>query len=83
ELRADADGVITARNVEVGQVAQAAQLVFTLAHDGPRDAVFDVYESLFLERDTDNLVNVSLLSDPARAVAAPVREISPTIDPDN
>ena len=83
ELRADADGVITARNVEVGQVAQAAQLVFTLAHDGPRDAVFDVYESLFLERDIDNLVNVSLLSDPAQIVAAPVREISPTIDPDN
>lgn len=83
ELRADADGVITARNVEVGQVAQAAQLVFTLAHDGPRDAVFDVYESLFLERDIDNLVNVSLLSDSARSVEAPVREISPTIDPDN
>ncbi|WP_144576718.1 efflux RND transporter periplasmic adaptor subunit [Agrobacterium sp. DE0009] len=83
ELRADADGVITARNVEVGQVAQAAQLVFTLAHDGPRDAVFDVYESLFLERDINNLVDVSLLSDPARTIEAPVREISPTIDPDN
>jgi RND family efflux transporter MFP subunit len=30
ELRADAAGVITARNLEVGQVVQAAQPVFTL-----------------------------------------------------
>ena len=44
ELRADKSGVITARNIEVGQVAQAAQPAFTLAVDGPRDAVFNVYE---------------------------------------
>ena len=30
ELRADATGVITARSLEVGQVVQAAQPVFTL-----------------------------------------------------
>ncbi|MGO7594197.1 hypothetical protein AB9E13_34315, partial [Rhizobium leguminosarum] len=48
ELKADADGVITALNAEVGHVAQAAQVVFTLAHDGDRDAVFEVVESSFL-----------------------------------
>ena len=41
-LRAEAAGVITARNLEVGQVVQVAQTVFALAQDGERDAVFDV-----------------------------------------
>jgi RND family efflux transporter MFP subunit len=79
ELRADADGVITARSAEVGQVAQAAQSVFTLAHDGPRDAVFNVFESLFLQKSASE-IQVSLLSNPAIHTAAPLREISPTID---
>ena len=35
ELKADTDGIITARNLEVGQVVSAAQSAFTLAHDGP------------------------------------------------
>ena len=52
ELRAEAAGVITARNLEVGQVVQAAQPVFTLAQDGERDAVFDVYESSSLAIST-------------------------------
>ena len=33
-LRAGASGVITARNIEVGQVAQSGQSAFTLAQDG-------------------------------------------------
>ncbi|TCU06081.1 efflux RND transporter periplasmic adaptor subunit [Rhizobium sullae] len=81
ELRADADGVITARNAEVGQVAQAAQVVFTLAHDGPRDAVFEVVETLFLGREVEPSVTVKLLSDLSRQIDAKVREVSPTIDP--
>src|ERR1700682_2695376 len=48
ELHARAAGVITARSLEVGQVVQAAQSVFTLAQDGEGDAVFDVPESMFL-----------------------------------
>lgn len=79
ELRADADGVVTDRNAEVGQVAQAAQSVFTLAHDGPRDAVFNVFESLFLQKSNAD-VQVRLLSNPEIEIAAPVRETSPTID---
>ena len=30
-----------------GQVVQVAQTVFSIAQDGPRDAVFNVYESIF------------------------------------
>ncbi|MBZ9792665.1 efflux RND transporter periplasmic adaptor subunit [Rhizobium sp. 3T7] len=80
ELRADADGVITARNAEVGQVAQAAQLIFALAHDGPRDAVFNVFESLYLGRKLESKVGVSLLAASSHKMEASVREISPTID---
>ncbi len=79
-LRADADGIITARNAEVGQVQQAAQTVFTLAHDGTRDAVFHVFESLFLNNPSDASIEVSLLSDPSVKITATVREVSPTID---
>lgn len=79
DLKADADGVITARNAEIGQVAQAAQLVFTLAHDGPRDAVFNADESVFLGRELEDDVEVRLLSG-GDAIKATVREVSPTID---
>ncbi|GLH81455.1 acriflavin resistance protein [Bradyrhizobium sp. SSBR45G] len=80
ELRADADGTITARNVEAGQVAQAAQSVFTLAHDGDRDAVLDVYERALSFKFDDVKVALALLSDPSVTAKGTVREVSPTID---
>ncbi|WP_296040131.1 efflux RND transporter periplasmic adaptor subunit [uncultured Agrobacterium sp.] len=80
ELKAERDGVITARNAEVGQVAQAASAIFTLAQDGPRDAIFEVVETLFLGRPIKHEVTITLLSDPTKQVTAKVREISPTID---
>jgi membrane fusion protein, multidrug efflux system len=81
ELHARATGVITARSLEVGQVVQAAQSVFTLAQDGERDAVFDVPESLFLG-DTDyGHVSLALVSGPDVAAVGYVREISPAVDP--
>ena len=46
-LRAERIGVITARFAEVGQVVEPARAMFTIARDGPRDAVFDVYEAIF------------------------------------
>jgi RND family efflux transporter MFP subunit len=80
ELRADAAGVITTRNVEVGQAVQAAQLAFTVAQDGDRDAVFDVYESIFF-REPDDKIVLTLLSDRNVTAVGRVREVSPTIDP--
>lgn len=79
ELKADADGVITARNAEVGQVAQAAQLVFTLAHDGPRDVVINADESVLLGGEIQKDVTVRALSG-GEPIKATVREVSPTID---
>src|SRR5574343_1450110 len=43
-LQATAAGVVTALEAEVGQVLAAGQPVLRLAHDGPRDAVFNVPE---------------------------------------
>lgn len=45
-LSADAPGVITSVDLEPGQVVNAGMPVLTLAHDGPRDAVFSVPEDL-------------------------------------
>ena len=50
ELRASAAGVITARKLEIGQVVDAGQSVFTLAQDGDRDAIFDVDERILVRR---------------------------------
>lgn len=45
-LTADAPGVITGVDLESGMVVGAGTPVMTLAHDGPRDAVFSVPEDM-------------------------------------
>jgi membrane fusion protein, multidrug efflux system len=79
-LRAEADGVVTARSLETGQVVQAAQPVFSLAQDGERDAVFDVYESIFLGNADDRSVSLALVSDAGVTASGHVREVSPAVD---
>ncbi len=83
ELKPGTAGIITARNVEAGQVVQAAQSVFTLAQDGPRDAVFSVYESLLAGEPGDDTIRIALVSDPSVTATARIREVSPTVDPAN
>jgi membrane fusion protein, multidrug efflux system len=80
ELRADAAGLITARRLEIGQVVQAAQPVFSLAQDGDRDAIFDVNEETFFGDIEGSDVSLRLLSDPKVTALGRVREISPAID---
>ncbi|RYC11695.1 efflux RND transporter periplasmic adaptor subunit [Ciceribacter ferrooxidans] len=79
ELRADADGTITDRDVETGQVVQASTTVFTLAHDGERDAVFNVQESA-ISRTVPQSMEVALLSRPDVKAQATPREVSPALD---
>jgi len=81
DLQTDKAGVITARYIEVGQVAQAAQPAFTLAVDGPRDAVFNVYESLFFLKPASNRIVLTLVSDPKVRATGHVREVAPAVDP--
>ena len=78
-LIADAPGIITARQAEVGQVVQATAPIFSLARDGERDAVFNVYESLFVTPPTDQPVQVTLLDNPQVRAEGRVREVTPTV----
>jgi RND family efflux transporter MFP subunit len=78
-LIADTPGVITSRQAEVGQVVQATMPIFDLARDGERDAVFNVYESLFVQPPTDQAVQVSLLDNPDIKVNGKVREVTPAV----
>ena len=80
ELRADGDGVVTARSAEVGQVVSVAQAVYTVARDGPRDAVFDVFEALPAKPPGDKRVEITLISNPSIKTIGIVREIAPTVD---
>ncbi|MFE1603107.1 efflux RND transporter periplasmic adaptor subunit [Methylobacterium sp. ID0610] len=81
ELKPGVAGIITARNAEAGQVVSSGQTVFTLAHDGPRDAVFIVPETLLTTRPAEGRIDIILQSDPRIRTTGAVREISPTIDP--
>lgn len=78
-LIADAPGVITARQAEVGQVVQATVPIFSQARDGERDAVFNVYESLFINPPTDHQVQVTLLDNPQIKAVGKVREVTPAV----
>lgn len=89
ELRAPRSGVVTARNIETGQLVQAAQTAFTIAADGERDAVFDVQEALAAHAETIGgkpdkqglpPVSLSLVSDPAVTSTGHVREIAPVVN---
>jgi RND family efflux transporter MFP subunit len=83
ELRAGKPGTITARSIEIGQVAQAAQAAFTLAQDGPRDVVVNVYESIFFHKPASDTADVALASDPRVHALARVREVAPAVDGKN
>ena len=78
-LIADAPGIITARQAEVGQVVQATMPIFSQARDGERDAVFNVYESLFVQPPTDQPVEVTLLDNPKIKASGKVREVTPAV----
>jgi len=79
-LVAEAPGVITARQAEVGQVVQATVPIFSLARDGERDAVFDVYESLLVEPANDDVMTVKLLDKPQVQAHGKIRETTPAVN---
>jgi RND family efflux transporter MFP subunit len=81
ELRADQAGTITTRNTEIGQVVEGAQPVFVLAHDGPRDAVFNLSQSVLGNQPVDRNIPIAirLVTDPSIHTTGKVREITPTL----
>ncbi|MBX3618380.1 MAG: efflux RND transporter periplasmic adaptor subunit [Rhizobacter sp.] len=83
-LVADADGVITSVDAEPGMVVAAGAPVVRLAHDGPRDVVFNVPE------DKVGLIK-GLSAEPGKlkvrlwgsdqAIPARIREVAAAADP--
>lgn len=80
-LRADADGVITALPVEVGQVVTAGQTVASLAHSAETDVVVDVPENRLPDIRAASLVLVTLWSSPDRVLRGRLQEIGARADP--
>ena len=73
-------GVITGVEAEVGQVVSAGQPVVRLAHDGPRDAVFAVSESIIMALKTGQIMQATVLST-GQTVQGSVRELAAMADP--
>lgn len=84
QLRADADGVVTAIEAEPGQVLEQGQTVLRLAQGGARDAVFAVPEDLVSQLRVGQEVAVRPWGGAAEGVAklrATVRDIAASADP--
>ena len=80
DLKADADGVITATLAEPGQVVALGQAVARLAHHGEMEAVVALPETwLDAARRAD--ATVQLWSGPNLSYTAHLRELSPQADP--
>ncbi|MDX2507786.1 MAG: efflux RND transporter periplasmic adaptor subunit [Gammaproteobacteria bacterium] len=80
-LYADKGGVITALDMEVGQVVVAGQTVVNLALPQEKEVVIAVAESRLDEVRHANEIKISLWVDPDRYYQGRVREISPGADP--
>jgi RND family efflux transporter MFP subunit len=80
ELKADADGVITATLAEAGQVVAIGQAVARLAHRGEKEAVVALPETWLAEAQRSRAI-VRLWSDRERSFEARLRELSPQADP--
>ena len=79
ELKADADGVITATLAEPGQVVAIGQAVARLAHRGEKEAVVALPETWLAEARKSKAI-VRLWADRERSFEARLRELSPQAD---
>jgi RND family efflux transporter MFP subunit len=79
ELKAGADGVVTAVNIEVGQVVQAGQAAFSVATGDAKQAVFDVSEALIAHAKISR-AEIVLAADPSVKAEIRIAEVSPTVN---
>lgn len=80
-LRANANGVVTAVNAEVGAVVSAGQRILSIAQPSELEAAFDVPDSRIEEIRTALSAQMALLTSPQALYPARIREISPSADP--
>jgi len=79
-LRADTDGIVTAVQVEPGQVVAAGTPAIRLARGGEKEAVVAIPENL-VGRIREAQATVSLWSRPDTSWPAVLRELAPAADP--
>lgn len=80
QLISNKNGVITARNIEIGQVVSAGQAAYQLAIDGEREVVIGVPEQAVTEIKVGQAAWITLWSKPNEKFAGYVREVSPAAD---
>jgi RND family efflux transporter MFP subunit len=82
ELKAEADGVITKKGAEPGEVVQVGRMILTEAQDGGRDAVFDMPAQLIRDGlSSRQEVELWLADNQNITATGKIREISPQADP--
>lgn len=80
QLIANRNGVITERNIEVGQVVSAGQAAYQIAIDGDREVVIGVPEQVIGTIRPQQQAWINLWSAPDQRYNAFVREIAPAAD---
>jgi RND family efflux transporter MFP subunit len=81
ELKAEADGVITAKGAEPGEVVRAGQMILLLARQDGRDAVFDMPAQVIRDgMSTQQEVETWLADNPEIKTSGQIREVSPQAD---
>jgi RND family efflux transporter MFP subunit len=80
-LVAEADGVITAVNVEAGQVVSAGQAVLRFARPEEKEVAINVPETRLRDLRDGNQVTVALWAAPDKPYVGRVREVAPNADP--
>ncbi|VTZ26438.1 RND family efflux transporter, MFP subunit [Methylocella tundrae] len=81
ELKANVTGSITARGAESGEVVQAGQMIFQVARQDGRDAVFDVPAQVIRSAPPNPKVIVTLTDDQSVTAQGRVRQVDPQADP--
>lgn len=80
-LISDVDGVVTAIDVEVGQVVAAGSPVMRVAQGGEMDVVIGIPEDKVNTIRAIKDIRVRLWVNPAEEIVATLRELSPIADP--
>lgn len=80
-LVAESDGVVTAVNIEPGQVVSAGQSVGRIARPSEKEVLISVPERRLEELRQAGTLAVVLWSDPGKRYAGRLRELAPNADP--
>lgn len=80
-LKADADGVVTALNVNVGQVVGVGEVVLRIARDGDREIEVHVPEANLSRMRGAQSFKITLNAQPDRVFDGTLRELSAAADP--